>query len=514
MKNIKFLSLILVLTIFSCNEIKEIKKVEEVKTSNNSNNSNNKVAKNPFEIEISQTPFTPLPTAIPSIKPDTTGLEVYGEGIFCEKRSNIKVKLDKPVNIAVTRDGSTIYAVNGKCGRKPYLKTINSELYNNYCHYDDFYKYSSYFSEKRGVNIDRREIKTNRKNDFEFDIYSDIVENNPIFKITDKKVNLVYGDNSNVFYCSNDGVLALDSLNNLYFSSNRRIFKVINEKEIKNIYYLDSLEKENNLYSSNLMIRKILIENDSIFFSIGKTTIPKRIYLDLIPIFEKELNSGINVDTFRYEYFAPIINIELYKNYLDYTRVGLIKNTYMKYISNLIDDLFNSNFFAIQNDSLISNKFYCTTDDYFFYDYSEKNLLSINYKTSNYQDNFLNKENIITFDSWKKYVGIENQFPNFDNIYKNFYDIKINSKGEYFFNEIGKHRIWKVDKDKNVTIFVGNLNGLGGYKDGASFEALLNFPSGMSFDANDNLYVADTGNNAIRKITPDGVVSTFYKEDS
>ncbi|MFN4151817.1 MAG: hypothetical protein ACK4IX_12830 [Candidatus Sericytochromatia bacterium] len=34
----------------------------------------------------------------------------------------------------------------------------------------------------------------------------------------------------------------------------------------------------------------------------------------------------------------------------------------------------------------------------------------------------------------------------------------------------------------------------------------------MAIDSNDNIYVADTGNNAIRKITPDGIVSTFYKE--
>lgn len=34
----------------------------------------------------------------------------------------------------------------------------------------------------------------------------------------------------------------------------------------------------------------------------------------------------------------------------------------------------------------------------------------------------------------------------------------------------------------------------------------------MYFDGEDNLYVTDSGNNAIRKITPNVIVSTIYKE--
>jgi hypothetical protein len=72
---------------------------------------------------------TPTPTPSPTEKPDFSKLDVYGEGIYCEDRNKIvkagvvDVKLDKPVNIAVTRDGSAVYVVNGKCGRKPYLNT-------------------------------------------------------------------------------------------------------------------------------------------------------------------------------------------------------------------------------------------------------------------------------------------------------------------------------------------------------------------------------------------------------
>ena len=48
-----------------------------------------------------------------------------------------------------------------------------------------------------------------------------------------------------------------------------------------------------------------------------------------------------------------------------------------------------------------------------------------------------------------------------------------------------------------------------GYLDGAGSAALFNTPKSIAVDASGNVYVADIGNYAIRKITPAGVVSTF-----
>ena len=88
---------------------------------------------------------------------------------------------------------------------------------------------------------------------------------------------------------------------------------------------------------------------------------------------------------------------------------------------------------------------------------------------------------------------------------------KFNEKGEVFVADITNNIIWKIIIEQKKLIKIAG-NGKTGYKDGKIEEAEFNYPTALDFDDVGNIYVADTGNNAIRKITPDGVVSTFYKE--
>ncbi|MBB4133186.1 NHL repeat-containing protein [Xanthomonas sp. 3075] len=53
-----------------------------------------------------------------------------------------------------------------------------------------------------------------------------------------------------------------------------------------------------------------------------------------------------------------------------------------------------------------------------------------------------------------------------------------------------------------------------GFADGVDAAAAFNTPSGMAFDTAGNLYIADTGNHAIRKRTPQGVVTTIAGDGS
>jgi serine/threonine protein kinase len=60
----------------------------------------------------------------------------------------------------------------------------------------------------------------------------------------------------------------------------------------------------------------------------------------------------------------------------------------------------------------------------------------------------------------------------------------------------------------NLTTLAGQV-GVGGYADGAGNQAQFRLPNNVAVDRAGNVYVADTGNNTIRKIAPNGVVSTL-----
>ena len=86
--------------------------------------------------------------------------------------------------------------------------------------------------------------------------------------------------------------------------------------------------------------------------------------------------------------------------------------------------------------------------------------------------------------------------------------IVADASGNFFVADSQNHAIRKVTTNGMVTTFAGQL-GVSGTANGSGTNAQFNTPSGLAYDSGGNLFVTDTGNGTIRKITPAGAVSTF-----
>ena len=84
----------------------------------------------------------------------------------------------------------------------------------------------------------------------------------------------------------------------------------------------------------------------------------------------------------------------------------------------------------------------------------------------------------------------------------------VDASGNFFVADCRNHAIRKITANGVVSTFAGQL-GVAGTANGTGTAAQFDSPSGLAFDKSDNLYVSDTGNNTIRKITTSRVVSTF-----
>lgn len=90
--------------------------------------------------------------------------------------------------------------------------------------------------------------------------------------------------------------------------------------------------------------------------------------------------------------------------------------------------------------------------------------------------------------------------------FKRPYGVKLDKTGILWICDTENGLIRKLSPDGQVTTFAGSTPG---YADGKLRDAKFYMPSYLNFDENGNIFIADKHNHCIRKITSDGMVTTF-----
>jgi sugar lactone lactonase YvrE len=86
--------------------------------------------------------------------------------------------------------------------------------------------------------------------------------------------------------------------------------------------------------------------------------------------------------------------------------------------------------------------------------------------------------------------------------------VTLDAAGTLYISDSGNHTVRKITPDGMVSTLAG-LPGTAGFADGLGSAARFAHPKGITVDGAGDVYVADNGNNIIRKVSPQGAVTTF-----
>ena len=82
-------------------------------------------------------------------------------------------------------------------------------------------------------------------------------------------------------------------------------------------------------------------------------------------------------------------------------------------------------------------------------------------------------------------------------------------KGNVYVTDPASNVVRRIDPDGVITRFAGNARRGDSGDGGSALLAQLDTPSGIAVDADDNIYIADTGNAKIKRVTKDGNIKTM-----
>lgn len=90
----------------------------------------------------------------------------------------------------------------------------------------------------------------------------------------------------------------------------------------------------------------------------------------------------------------------------------------------------------------------------------------------------------------------------------NIFGVTVDATGNIYCAQYGSQLVSKYSSTGVYSIIAGQ-GGISGTIDGTGAAATFNFPAGITVDATGNLYITETFNNRVRKITNTGVVTTI-----
>lgn len=372
---------------------------------------------------------------------------------YCEDPKDTKIELldiSKIADIAVSKDGNMIYMINKR--EEPVLIGDN--------------KYVPIINSNRPQVFD---ISINKITN----VCWEIIKRGCIYTLNkNKEINILKINNIPLLTCNIGKELEIDSKNNIYIADppNLRIYKTNNTTITKVIEINEKPEKPTNMMSGDYIgeapkfqINNLYVYNNDLYFILENP------YQDGISFIKK---LDYTVYKIRTSGIAEIIGEEVIKLPLSVTlNIPPIGAYYAIYIG----------LWQI-NDNYLYPSFREPPSGFFF----GPTPKPIKYENL-----------IVNLEEYKKIIP---------------YKTKINSKGEMYITDIKAHCIWKIIPYKELTMFAGN--GQAGFKDGKGQEAQFNTPTAIDIDGQDNIYIIDSGNKAIRKITHDGEVTTFYAQTS
>jgi sugar lactone lactonase YvrE len=119
---------------------------------------------------------------------------------------------------------------------------------------------------------------------------------------------------------------------------------------------------------------------------------------------------------------------------------------------------------------------------------------------------------VLDFDTQGLPVGAYNDGNRDSAFYNEPAGITQDAAGNIYVADSSNHSIRKLTPDGNVVTLAGN--GLPGYQDGTKQSARFYLPSDVAVDHQGNVYVTDTLNHLIRKVDANGNVTTLNKPSS